>query len=175
MAVQSSSMDAAGPYDRAKALNAFKTGDQVFYWLTRISALSVLFILGGIILSLIAGAWPAMREFGFSFLFTQRWAPSAEPPVLGALGPIYGTLVTSVIAMSIAIPVGIGIAIFLTELCPNWLRRPIGMAVELLAGIPSIVVPFGYSDVPIAELGADRQIDHFDELTPDLLAQLLRK
>jgi phosphate transport system permease protein len=139
MAVQSSSMDAAGPYDRAKALNAFKTGDQVFYWLTRISALSVLFILGGIILSLIAGAWPALKEFGFSFLFTQRWAPSAEPPVLGALGPIYGTLITSVIAMAIAIPVGIGIAIFLTELCPNWLRRPIGMAVELLAGIPSII------------------------------------
>src|SRR6478609_8563005 len=139
MAVQSSSMDAAGPYDRAKALNAFKTGDQIFYWLTRISALSVLFILGGIILSLIAGAWPALKEFGFSFLFTQRWAPSAEPPVLGALGPIYGTLITSVIAMSIAIPVGIGIAIFLTELCPNWLRRPIGMAVELLAGIPSII------------------------------------
>jgi phosphate transport system permease protein len=132
-------MDAAGPYDRAKALNAFKTGDQVFYWLTRISALSVLFILGGIILSLIAGAWPALREFGFSFLLTQRWAPSADPPVLGALGPIYGTLVTSVIAMAIAIPVGIGIAIFLTELCPNWLRRPIGMAVELLAGIPSII------------------------------------
>ncbi|UGV24738.1 phosphate ABC transporter permease subunit PstC [Rhodopseudomonas boonkerdii] len=139
MAVQSSSMDAAGPYDRAKALNAFKTGDQVFYWLTRISALSVLFILGGIILSLIAGAWPALKEFGFSFLFTQRWAPSADPPVLGALGPIYGTLVTSVIAMAIAIPVGIGIAIFLTELCPQWLRRPIGMAVELLAGIPSII------------------------------------
>jgi len=139
MAVQSSSMDAAGPYDRAKALNAFKAGDQAFYWITRISALSVLFILGGIILSLIVGAWPALKEFGFSFLTTQRWAPSADPPVLGALGPIYGTLITSVIAMAIAIPVGIGIAVFLTELCPQWLRRPIGMAVELLAGIPSII------------------------------------
>ena len=71
---------------------------------------------------------------------TQRWAPSAQPqPVLGALGPIYGTLVTSFIAMLIAVPVGLGIAIFLTELCPQWLRRPIAIAVELLAGIPSII------------------------------------
>ena len=140
MAVQSSdTQSAAGPYDRARALGAFKLGDVTFYWATRICAISVLLILGGIILSLIAGAWPAMKEFGFAFLWTQRWAPSADPPVLGALGPIYGTLVTSLIAMSIAIPVGIGIAIFLTELCPNWLRRPIGMAVELLAGIPSII------------------------------------
>lgn len=139
MAVQSTSIDEAGPYDRAKALSAFKFGDKAFYWTTRACALAVLLILGGIILSLIAGAWPAMKEYGFSFLWTQRWAPSADPPVLGALGPIYGTLVTSVIAMMIAIPIGIGIAIFLTELCPQWLRRPIGMAVELLAGVPSII------------------------------------
>jgi phosphate transport system permease protein len=139
MAVQNTAMEAAGPYDRAKALSAFKFGDVSFYWITRVSAISVLLILGGIILSLIAGAWPAMKAYGFAFLWTQRWAPSADPPVLGALGPIYGTLVTSVIAMVIAIPVGLGIAIFLTELCPQWLRRPIGMAVELLAGIPSII------------------------------------
>ncbi|TKT73524.1 phosphate ABC transporter permease subunit PstC [Afipia massiliensis] len=139
MTVQSTSIDEAGPYDRAKALSAFKFGDKAFYWTTRACALAVLLILGGIILSLIAGAWPAMKEYGFSFLWTQRWAPSADPPVLGALGPIYGTLVTSVIAMMIAIPIGIGIAIFLTELCPQWLRRPIGMAVELLAGVPSII------------------------------------
>jgi phosphate transport system permease protein len=132
-------MDAAGPYDRAKALNAFKFGDKAFYWITRSCAIAVLLILGGIILSLIAGAWPAMKQYGFSFLYTQRWAPSADPPVLGAVGPIYGTIITSVIAMAIAIPVGIGIAIFLTELCPGWARRPIGMAVELLAGIPSII------------------------------------
>src|SRR3954468_5817942 len=117
MAVQSSSMEsAAGPYDRAKALNAFKFGDVAFYWITRVSAISVLLILGGIILSLIAGAWPAMKTYGFAFLWTQRWAPSADPPVLGALSPMYGTLITSIIAMTIAIPVGIGIAIFLTEL-----------------------------------------------------------
>src|SRR5204862_4380492 len=139
MAVQSDVMEAAGPYDRARALNAFKLGDVTFYWLTRACAISVLLILGGIILSLIVGALPAIREYGLSFLWTQRWAPSADPPVLGALGPIYGTLVTSVIAMMIAIPVGLGIAIFLTELCPQWARRPIGIAVELLACIPSII------------------------------------
>jgi len=142
MAVQSDTsnvIDALGPYDRAKALSAFKTGDLTFYWITRISAISVLLILGGIIVSLIIGAWPAMHEYGFAFLWTQRWAPSADPPVLGALGPVYGTLITSGIAMLIAIPVGLGIAVFLTELCPQWLRRPIGIAIELLAGIPSII------------------------------------
>jgi phosphate transport system permease protein len=139
MAVQSDAMEAAGPYDRARALNAFRLGDVTFYWITRLSAISVLLILSGIIVSLIVGAWPAIMAFGLSFLTTARWAPSADPPVLGALGPLYGTMVTSVIAMMIAIPVGLGIAIFLTELCPQWLRRPIGMAIELLAGIPSII------------------------------------
>ena len=139
MAVQSGAMEVAVPYDRAKALNAFKLGDVTFYWITRVCAISVLLILGGIILSLIIGAWPAMKQYGVPFLWTQRWAPSADPPILGALGPMYGTLLTSFIAMSIAIPVGIGIAIFLTELCPLWLRRPIGIAIELLAGIPSII------------------------------------
>jgi phosphate transport system permease protein len=139
MAVRSDVMEATGPYDRAKALSAFKLGDVTFYWITRACAISVLLILGGIILSLIVGAWPAMKAFGFAFLWTQRWAPSADPPVLGALSPMYGTLVTSVIAMMIAIPVGLGIAIFLTELCPQRLRRPIAIAIELLAGIPSII------------------------------------
>jgi phosphate transport system permease protein len=139
MAVQSDVSVAAGPYDRAKALSAFKFGDTSFYWITRLAAILVLLILGGIIASLIVGALASMREFGFSFLWTQRWAPQADPPVLGALAPIYGTLVTSFIAMLIAIPVGLGVAIFLTELCPQWLRRPIGIAIELLAGIPSII------------------------------------
>jgi len=139
MAVHGTSMEAAGPYDRARALSAFKLGDKTFYWTTRICAILVLVLLGGIIISLIIGAWPAIAEFGFGFLTTARWAPSADPPVLGALGPVYGTILTSVLAMIIAIPVGLGIAIFLTELCPLWARRPIGMAVELLAGIPSII------------------------------------
>ena len=132
-------MEAAGPYDRARALSAFKLGDKTFYWTTRICAILVLVLLGGIIISLIIGAWPAIVQYGGAFLTTSRWAPSADPPVLGALSPIYGTILTSAIAMLIAVPVGLGIAIFLTELCPLWARRPIGMAIELLAGIPSII------------------------------------
>src|SRR5262249_53533401 len=83
------------------------------------------------------GSLPALREFGFSFLIEQRWNPVTEK--FGALAPIYGTVVTSFIAMLIAVPVGLLIAVFLTELCPMWLRRPIGIAIELLAGIPSII------------------------------------
>jgi len=126
--------------DRARALAAFKLGDVAFYWMTRCAALAVLGVLGGIILTLVIGAWPAIQAFGADFLWTRRWAPQLQPdPILGALGPVYGTLLTSFIAMSIAAPVGIGVAIFLTELCPPSLRRPIGMAIELLAGIPSII------------------------------------
>jgi len=126
--------------DRVKALQAFRLSDATFYWITRICALCVLAILGGIILSLIVGAWPAMKTYGLDFLFTQRWAPNLEPqPILGAVGPVYGTLLTSAFAMIIAVPVGIGIAIFLTEFCPVFMRRPVGIAIELLAGIPSII------------------------------------
>ena len=125
---------------RHTALDAFKAGDRLFHWLTKIAALCVLLVLGGIIISLIVGAWPAISAFGLDFLTTQRWAPNARPQaVLGGLGPIYGTLVTSVLALIVAVPVGLGIAVFLTELCPQWLRRPVGVAVELLAGIPSII------------------------------------
>src|SRR6202140_3934630 len=102
MAVQSDVMEASRPYDRAKAASAFRVGDVTFYWIPRACAISVLLILGGIILSLIAGAWPAIRAFGFSFLLTARWAPSADPPVRNALGPLDGTIVTSEIAMILA-------------------------------------------------------------------------
>jgi phosphate transport system permease protein len=130
----------AAPLDRVHAMRTFRRGDRQFFWLTRCSALSVLAILGGIIISLVVGAWPAITTFGIEFVWTQRWAPSLEPqPILGALGPMYGTLVSSAIAMLIAVPVGLGIANFLTELCPHALRRPIGTAIELLAGIPSII------------------------------------
>ena len=91
----------------------------------------------GVIVSLISGSIPALKAFGFGFLISQRWNPVTEN--FGALPAIYGTLVTSLIAMLIAVPVGLMIAFFLTELCPQWLRRPIGIAIELLAGIPSII------------------------------------
>jgi phosphate transport system permease protein len=111
--------------------------DHLFHRLTLVCALFVLAMFVALVGSLLRGAWPAIEAFGFSFLWTEAWDPVRE--VFGAAAPIYGTLVTSLIAMTIAVPVGIGIAIFLTELCPRGLRRPVGIAVELLAGIPSII------------------------------------
>src|SRR5207253_427897 len=100
-------------------------------------ALLVLLVLGGVIVSLISGALPALRQFGFGFLVTEKWNPVTEK--FGALAPVYGTLVTSAIAMLIGIPVAFGIALFITELCPNWLKRPLATMIELLAAIPSII------------------------------------
>jgi phosphate transport system permease protein len=125
------------PQQRATSLNRLRIGDLVFRALTRTASLLVLAILAGVMVSLVAGAWPALKTFGFDFLIEQRWNPVTEK--FGALAPIYGTIVTSLIAMLIAVPVGLFIAVFLTELCPLWLRRPIGIAIELLAGIPSII------------------------------------
>jgi len=122
---------------RARALDRLRLGDAAFRHMTRAAAIGVLLLLTGVIISLIAGALPALRAFGFGFLTTEKWNPVTEK--FGALAPIYGTLVTSFIAMLIAVPVGLMIAFFLTELCPPWLRRPIGIAIELLAGIPSII------------------------------------
>jgi phosphate transport system permease protein len=122
---------------RSKALAKLRLSDAVFFQLTRGSAIAVLIILSGIIASLLYGATPALRQFGFGFLVSERWNPVTEN--FGAAAPIYGTVVTSFIAMLIAVPLGLLIALFLTELCPMWLRRPIGIAVELLAGIPSII------------------------------------
>ena len=122
---------------RAKVLARLRLTDQTFRTLTRLAAMGVLILLGGVILSLFMGALPALRTFGLSFVTTQSWNPVTEK--FGALAPIYGTVVTSFIAMAIAVPLGLLITLFLTELCPMWLRRPIGIAIELLAGIPSII------------------------------------
>ncbi|WP_241592912.1 phosphate ABC transporter permease PstC [Rosenbergiella epipactidis] len=114
-----------------------KYGDVIFSLLVKVAALIVLLMLGGIIVSLMISSWPSLHQFGFSFLWTKTWdAPNEQ---FGALVPIYGTLVTSAIALLIAVPVSFGIALFLTELSPAWLRRPLGTAIELLAAIPSIV------------------------------------
>ena len=115
------------------------TGDRVLHALTFGSAVLVLLVLGGVFVSLIHGSLPALRTFGFSFLASQTWNPASDPPVFGAAAAIYGTLLTSAIALVIAVPVGLGISVFLTELCPAWLARPIAIAIELLAGIPSII------------------------------------
>jgi len=118
-------------------LGRLRTGDALFRALTRAAAIAILAVLAGVILALAAGALPALKTFRLDFLTTQRWNPVTEQ--FGALAPMYGTLVTSLIAMLIAVPVGLLIAMFLTELCPLRLRRPIGTAIELLAGIPSII------------------------------------
>ncbi len=122
---------------RSAVLQRLRTSDITFKGLTRASAFAVLALLSGIILSLVIGSIPALRSFGLGFVFDEVWNPVTEK--FGALAPIYGTLVTSSIAMAIAVPVGLMIAFFLTELCPMALRRPIAIAIELLAGIPSII------------------------------------
>ena len=122
---------------RERAVRRFAASDTVFKNLTRAAAIAVLIVLAGVAVSLIAGSAVAFQTFGLSFLVTESWNPVTEK--FGALAPIYGTLVTSLIAMLIAVPIGLGIAVFLTESCPRPLRRPIGIAVELLAGIPSII------------------------------------
>jgi phosphate transport system permease protein len=111
--------------------------ERIFRSATLSAAVLVLLILGGVAISLLRGAWPAVTHFGFSFVTREIWNPVTDE--YGALAPIYGTLVTSCIAMVIAIPTGFGIALFLTELCPPLLKRPIGVAVELLAAVPSII------------------------------------
>jgi phosphate transport system permease protein len=121
----------------AKALIGFKLRDNAFHLLTLAAAWTVLILLGGVIAALIEGSVPAFRAFGLNFLTTETWNPVTEK--FGAMAPVYGTIVTSIIAMAIAVPSALGIAIFLTELCPYALRRPIGIAIELLAGIPSII------------------------------------
>jgi phosphate transport system permease protein len=111
--------------------------DFIFHKVTMAFAASVLLVLVGIIVSLIYGAAPAFAEFGPAFISTVEWDPVNDK--YGALIAITGTLATSVIALLVAFPVSFGIALFLTEICPVWLRRPMGTAVELLAGVPSII------------------------------------
>ncbi|HEY5239323.1 MAG TPA: phosphate ABC transporter permease subunit PstC [Rhizomicrobium sp.] len=122
---------------RAQTMRRAGRGDERFRVLTLGSALLVVAIFLGVLVSLLRGAWPAIKAFGLPFLWTEKWNPVTQH--FGALASIYGTLVTSALAMVIAVPVGIGIAIFLTELCPRPLKRPVGIAIELLAGIPSII------------------------------------
>jgi phosphate transport system permease protein len=112
-------------------------GDRVFHGLTFLFAAGVLLVLSGVIVALVSGALPALEHFGFGFVVANVWNPVTER--FGAVVPIYGTLVTSAIAMLIGIPVAFGIALFITELSPVWLKRPLATMIELLAAIPSII------------------------------------
>jgi phosphate transport system permease protein len=111
--------------------------ERVFRVATLSAAILVLLILGGVGVSLLRGSWPALAHFGFGFVTHEVWNPVTDQ--FGALAAIYGTVVTSMLAMALAVPVGFGIALFLTELCPTLLKRPIGVAIELLAAVPSII------------------------------------
>ena len=111
--------------------------DVAFENLTRFFALVVFSILLAVLVTLVIGSEPTLKKYGLGFLWSAEWDPVQEE--FGALVPIYGTLVTSLIAMLIGVPVSFGIALFLTELSPPWLRRPLGTAIELLAAIPSII------------------------------------
>ena len=111
--------------------------DTAFEWLTWLFAFLVFSILAAILVSLVIGSQLTLDKYGFSFIWRADWNPVTEE--FGALVPIFGTLVTSAIAMLIGVPVSFGIALFLTELSPVWLKRPLGTAIELLAAIPSII------------------------------------
>lgn len=111
--------------------------DSFFRGITRLAALLVLALMAGILLVLLVQAWPAFHRFGWHFFSGTQWDPVTNQ--FSALASIFGTLVTSLIAMIIAVPVSFGIALFITELAPAWLRRPVSTAIELLAAIPSII------------------------------------
>jgi len=127
----------SGIDQQAQQIRKFRLQDRLFHHTTQVFAFVVLASLVGILVSLTLEAWPSLKEFGPAFFWTNVW--SVPDDEYGALAAIYGTVVTSIIALLIAVPVSFGIALFLTETCPVWLRRPLGTAIELLAGIPSIV------------------------------------
>ncbi|MFA7503650.1 MAG: phosphate ABC transporter permease subunit PstC [Burkholderiaceae bacterium] len=129
--------DALAAERLAARVRRFAIQDRIFLGVTFSFALFVLLVLAGLLVSLFIEAWPAFREFGAGFFVGTTWSPARE--VYGAVIAIYGTLVSSFIALLIAVPISFGIAVFLTEICPLRLRRPLGTAIELLAGVPSII------------------------------------
>jgi phosphate transport system permease protein len=122
---------------RPKAARSGPVFDRIFAWLAKGSAIFTLAMLIAILMSLVINAWPAISKYGIGFLASSTWDPVKEE--FGGLVMIYGTVMTSIIALLIAVPVSFGIALFLTELSPAWLKRPLGTAIELLAAVPSIV------------------------------------
>ncbi len=155
----------------SRRLRSAPWADKAFEWLTRFFALLVFSILAAILVSLVIGSQLTLEKYGFSFIWSSSWDPVREE--FGALVPIYGTVVTSLIAMLIGVPVSFGIAIFLTELSPPWLKRPLGTAIELLAAIPSIIygmwglfvfAPLFQSHLQPALIGSLGQLPLFDAL-----------
>ena len=125
------------PSSHETRMQRFAIQDKIFVSLAQLFAFFVFALLFGILVSLVIGSLPSIHKFGFGFITGTAWDPVTEK--FGGLVPIVGTLVTSFIALLIGVPISFGIALFLTELSPNWLKRPLGIAIELLAGIPSII------------------------------------
>jgi phosphate transport system permease protein len=126
--------------DLAQTVRAAPRGgwfDPIFRFACLAAATMLLAALAGVVISLMVGGWPAFQKFGFGFFTSTSWNPVTE--VYGAAGPIVGTLITSGIALALSLPIALGVSIFLVEFCPKVLAQPIAIAVELLAGIPSIV------------------------------------
>ncbi len=136
-ALQATQLKTALTFDKAKAVRGFRLPDATFRIVSRSAAVLVLIILTGVVVSLIHGSIPVFNAMGFDFFTSSSWNPVTERFSAGAA--VFGTLVTSAIALLIAVPIGLGIAVFLTEICTPRLRRPIAIAIELLAGIPSII------------------------------------
>ncbi len=130
-------MQQAAAFNPSPARRKRRLGDPIFAGVARASGIFILLLLGSLILSLFLGGLPAFRKFGAEFLVSTSWNPVKE--VFGAGVSVYGTVMTSVLALILAVPLAFGIAFYLTELAPEWLRRPIGIAVELLAAVPSII------------------------------------
>jgi phosphate transport system permease protein len=127
----------ARPSSTSTPRRTVHVGDAVFAGLARVSGAFVLVLLGAIIVVLFLGGLAAFRQFGPLFLVSAAWDPVKD--VFGAAVPVYGTIVTSILALAFAVPLSFGIAFYLTELAPAWVRRPIGTAIELLAAVPSII------------------------------------
>ena len=136
-ALQATQLKTALTFDKAKAVRGFRLPDATFRIVSRSAAVLVLIILTGVVVSLVYGSIPVFKAMGFEFFTSSSWNPVTERFSAGAA--VFGTLVTSAIALLIAVPIGLGIAVFLTEICTPRLRRPIAIAIELLAGIPSII------------------------------------
>ena len=114
-----------------------KSADRLFHGTAYASALLVLLVLAGILGSIIYGAWPAFSEFGFGFLTSSAWNIGTEQ--FGALPAVVGTVAAAMLALIIGVPISLGIAVYLTQLCPGWARKPVAMTIELLASVPSII------------------------------------
>lgn len=140
-------------------------GETVFRSLCFSAATLLLVALGGVVISLIIGGWPALHTFGFSFFTSTEWNPVTE--VYGAAGPISGTLITAFLSLIIALPLAVGVAVFLVEFCPRVIAQPLAIAVELLAGIPSIVYGMWGLFVFAPFFAANVQMPISQSLNPD--------